>query len=112
MYVQETQVPKYAVKTTPAKKKANEFNKTQIKHDVNHANTTFENDKQGCNVQIDGIYVEKEEEYVHLHTSRQKKATTQTDEDRYGTASYLEGGSYFTLRQKKNDEPDLDNGSL
>lgn len=91
-------------------KKANEFNKTQIKHDVNHVNTTFENDNQGSNVQIDGIYVEKEEEYDHLHTSRQKKATTQTDDDRYRTASYLEEDSYFTLRQNKNDEPDLDNG--
>lgn len=80
------------------------------KQNVNYANTIFENDIQGNNLQIDGIYVEKEEEYDHLHTSRQKKATIQTDDDIYGTASYLEEDSYFTLRQNKNDEPDLDNG--
>lgn len=43
-------------------------------------------------------------------TSRQKRVTIQTDDDRYGTASYLEEDSYFTLRQNKNYEPDLDNG--
>lgn len=34
----------------------------------------------------------------------------QADDDKYGTASYLEEDFCSTLRQNKNDEPDLDNG--
>lgn len=60
----------------------------------------------------DGIYVEKqEEEYDHLHSSRQKHITKDTKDNAYGTASYLEDNSYSTLRQGRNSnpEPDLDN---
>lgn len=85
------------------------FVETNQKQAVNYADTTFENDNQGSISQIDDIYIEKEEEYDHLHTSRQKKMTTQADDDKYGTASYLDEDSYFTLRQNKNAEPDLDN---
>lgn len=35
--------------------------------------------------------------------------TIQTDDDRYGSASFLEEDSYSTLRQNKNVNPDLDN---
>lgn len=100
--------------STSAKVFKNTRNKNLVEtnqnQDVNYANTTFENDNQGSNLQIDNIYVEQEEEYDHLHTSRQKKVAMQADDDKYGTASYLEEDSYSTLRQNMNDEPDLDNG--
>lgn len=54
--------------------------------------------------------MEKEEECDHLNTSRQKHVTTQVDDDRYGTTSYLEEGSYSTLSQNKNTESDLEYG--
>lgn len=60
----------------------------------------------------DGIYVEKEEEeYDHLHSSRQKHLTKDTKDNEYGTASCLEDNSYSTLRQGRNPnpEPDIDN---
>lgn len=44
----------------------------------------------------DGIYVEKqEEEYDHLHSSRQKHITKDTKDNEYGTASYLEDNSFL-----------------
>lgn len=55
----------------------------------------------------DDIYVDKEEEYDHLHTSRPKKLTIQTEDDRYGSASYLEDDSYSTLRQNRMSSPIL-----
>lgn len=81
---------------------------TNQKQDVKPANTTLENNNQGIIYQIDEIYLEKEEEYDHLHTSRKKKMTIQTDDDKYGSASILEDDSYSTLRQNKNVDPDLD----
>ncbi|XP_052707442.1 uncharacterized protein LOC128182740 [Crassostrea angulata] len=85
---------------------------TNQKQDVNYANVNLENDNQFertvCN--IDDVYVEKEEEYDHLHTSRQKiEATMPADDERYGTASYFEDNSYSTLGQDKNVNHDLDN---
>lgn len=35
--------------------------------------------------------------------------TIQTDDDRYGSASYLEDDSYSTLRQNKTVDSDFDN---
>lgn len=84
-------------------------NKKQKKQDVKHATTTLENDNQGSIDNIDDIYVENQEEYDHLHRSRQKKMTIQTDDDRYGSASYLEDDSYSTLRQNKTVDSDFDN---
>lgn len=78
--------------------------------DVSYANTTAGIDKTGDICHMDDIYVDKEEEYDHLHTSRPKMLTIQTEDDRYGSASYLEDDSYSTLRQNKNVESDLDNG--
>lgn len=80
------------------------------KPDINYANSILEKVDQGSINKIDDIYVEKEEEYDHLHTSRQKHATMQADYDIYGTASYLKEGSYSSLRQNKNTEPDLEYG--
>lgn len=45
---------------------------TNLKRDLNYANTTLENDNQSSIFKIDDIYVEKEDEYDHLNTSRKK----------------------------------------
>lgn len=82
---------------------------TNQMQDITYANVTLENDKQRNSCNTDDIYVEKEEEYDHLHKSRQKKATMQADNDRYGTASYFEDGSYSTLGHDRNVNHDLDN---
>lgn len=84
-------------------------NQNQKKQDVKHATTTLENDNQGSIDNTYDIYVENQEEYDHLHRSRQKKMTIQTDDDRYGSASYLEDDSYSTLRQNKTVDSDFDN---
>lgn len=82
-------------------------------HDHIVTNTTpAYNNNQGRMDEEDGIYVEKqEEEYDHLHSSRQKHITKDIKDNEYGTASYLEDNSYSTLRQgsNSNPEPDLDN---
>lgn len=83
---------------------------TNNRPEVNYANTILENDDRGNICKIEDIYVEKEEEYDDLNKSRQKHVTTQVDDDRYGTASYLEEGSYSTLSQNKNTESDLEYG--
>lgn len=83
---------------------------TNNRPEVNYANTILENDDRGNICKIEDIYVEKEEKYDHLNKSRQKHVTTQVDDDRYGTASYLEEGSYSTLSQNKNTESDLEYG--
>lgn len=83
---------------------------TNNRPEVNYANTILENDDRGNICKIEDIYVEKDEEYDHLNKSRQKHVTTQVDDDRYGTASYLEEGSYSTLSQNKNTESDLEYG--
>lgn len=77
--------------------------------DITYANVTLENDKQRNSCNTDDIYVEKEEEYDYLHKSRQKKATMQADDDRYGNASYFEDGSYSTLGHDRNVNHALDN---
>lgn len=80
-------------------------------HIVNNTTPAY-NNNQGRMDEEDGIYVEKqEEEYDHLHSSRQKHITKDTKDNEYGTASYLEDDSYSTLRQGRNSnpEPDLDN---
>eukprot|EP00105_Crassostrea_gigas_P006211 XP_011420066.1 PREDICTED: uncharacterized protein LOC105322863 [Crassostrea gigas] len=84
---------------------------TNQKPDVNYANTTLEYANQGsiCKIDDNDIYVEKEDEYDHLHTSRQKHVAKQVDDDRYGSASYFDEDSYSTLRQNKNIEPCFDN---
>lgn len=82
---------------------------TNQKPDVNYANNTLENDNQGRIFKIDEIYVEKEEEYDHLHKSRQKHVAKQVDDNRYGSASYFDEDSYSTLGQNKNIEPCFDN---
>lgn len=82
---------------------------TNQKQDVTYANTTLENDNHRSICKIDDIYVEKEEDYDHLRTNRQKKATVQADDDRYGSASYFEDNSYSSLRQNRNVDHDLDN---
>lgn len=81
---------------------------TNNRPEVDYANTILENDDRGNICKIEDIYVEKEVEYDHLNTSRQTYVTTQVDDDRYGTASYLEEGSYSTLSQNKNTESDLE----
>lgn len=82
---------------------------TNQKEKVSYANTTAENDKPGSISKMDDIYVGKEEEYDHLHTSRQKKMTIQIDDDRYGSATVLEDDSYSTLGQNKTVDSDFDN---
>lgn len=82
---------------------------TNEKQDVNFPNAAMEKDDKISARQVDDIYVEKEVEYDHLHTCRQKKMTIQTDDDRYGSASCFEDDSYSTLRQNKNVDPNLDN---
>lgn len=86
-----------------------DFVETNQKENVSYANSTAKNNKPGSICQMDDIYVEKEEEYDHLHTSRQTKMTIQIDNDRYGNASFMEDDTYSTLRQNKNVDPDLDN---
>lgn len=82
---------------------------TNQKENVSYANTTAENDKPGSISKMDDIYVEKEEEYDHLHASRQKKMTIQIDDDRYGSATVLEDDSYSTLGKNKTVDSDFDN---
>lgn len=82
---------------------------TNQMQDITYANVTLENDKQRNSCNTDDIYVEKEEEYDYLHKSRQKKATMQADDDRYGNASYFEDGSYSTLGHDRNVNHALDN---
>lgn len=86
--------------------------KNQVeRHNDIDTSTTPAYDNQGSMDEEDGIYVEKEEEeYDHLHSSRQKHLTKETKDNEYGTASYLEDNSYSTLGQSRNPEPDLDNG--
>lgn len=84
-------------------------NQGQDGTDTNKTPTYENQDSMG---KIDDIYVEKEEEeYDHLHSSRQNHITKDTKDNEYGTASYLEDNSYSTLRQGRNPnpEPDFDN---
>lgn len=83
----------------------NDLTVTNQKHNGTDTNITPEYDNQ------ESIYVEKEdEEYDHLHSSRQKHLTKETKGNEYGTACYLEDNSYSTLGQGRNPEPELDNG--
>lgn len=89
----------------------NDLTVTNQKHNGTDTNITPEYDNQEGIGKIDDIYVEKEdEEYDHLHSSRQKHLTTETKGNEYGTACYLEDNSYSTLGQGRNPEPELDNG--
>eukprot|EP00105_Crassostrea_gigas_P023406 XP_011443223.2 PREDICTED: uncharacterized protein LOC105339400 [Crassostrea gigas] len=89
----------------------NDLTVTNQRHNGTHTNTSSEYDNQESIGKIDDIYVEKEEEeYDHLHTSRQKHLNKDTKNNEYGTACYLEDNSYSTLGQSRNPEPDLDNG--
>lgn len=51
------------------------------KPEVNYANRILKNDDRGSICKIEDIYVEKEEEYDHIYTSRQKHVTTQGCDD-------------------------------
>lgn len=91
----------------------NDLAVTNQRHDGTDTDTTPTYENQGSFGEKNVIYVEKEEEeYDHLHTSRQKHLTKETKNNEYGTACYLEDNnySYSTLGQGKNPEPDLDNG--
>lgn len=89
----------------------NDLTVTNQRHNGTHTNTSSEYDNQESIGKIDDIYVEKEEEeYDHLHTSRQKHLNKDTKGNEYGTACYLEDSSYSTLGQSRNPEPDIDNG--
>lgn len=85
---------------------------TNQRHNGTHTNSSPEYDNQEGIGKIDDIYVEKEEEYDHLHASRQKHLNKDNKGNHYeyGTACYLEDNSYSTLGQSRNPEPDLDNG--
>lgn len=88
----------------------NDLTVTNEGHDGTDTNTTPTYENQDSMGKIDDIYVGKEEEeYDHLHTSRQKHLTKETKNNEYGTACYLEDNSYSTLRQGRNPEPDIDN---
>lgn len=83
---------------------------TNQRHDGIDTSTTPDYENQNSVGNIEEMYVEKaEEEYDHLHSSRQKHLTNQTKGNEYGTACYLEDNSYSTLGQSRNPEPDLDN---
>lgn len=89
----------------------NDLTVTNQRHNGTHTNTSSEYDNQESIGKIDDIYVEKEEEeYDHLHASRQKHLNKDNKGNEYGTACYLEDNSYSTLGQSRNPEPDLDNG--
>lgn len=88
----------------------NDLTVTNERHDGTDTNTTPTYENQDSMGKIDDIYVGKEEEeYDHLHTSRQKQLTKETKNNEYGTACYVEDNSYSMLRQGRNPEPDLDN---
>ena len=68
-------------------------------------------DSTAASFEMDDMYIKKEdEEYDHLHTSRQKQSTFDVEENRYGTATHLEDPqTYSTAGQTKEVDSYLEN---
>lgn len=68
-------------------------------------------DSTAASFEMDDMYIKKEdEEYDHLHTSRQKQSTFDVEENRYGTATHLEDPqTYSTAGQTKAVDSYLEN---
>ncbi|XP_078334752.1 uncharacterized protein LOC111137826 [Crassostrea virginica] len=68
-------------------------------------------DSTAASFEMDDMYIKKEdEEYDHLHTSRQKQSAFDVEENRYGTAIHLEDPqTYSTAGQTKEVDSYLEN---